>query len=115
MRSQCTTAAFTLWTAPSGPYPRVLTRPQTEPFMQFVFLGSHLCSYQTSPCGLALAFGWQLSLSHATGRILRQATSTPQAHAHIGLTQRHAGDSALRAAADVDHPRARSRARTPAL
>jgi hypothetical protein len=42
MSFQCATAAFTLSAGPEGLRHLVLTRPRTEPSMQFVFLGSHL-------------------------------------------------------------------------
>jgi hypothetical protein len=42
---QCTTAAFTLSPVPGGLCHLVLTRPETEPFMWFVSVGSHLCAW----------------------------------------------------------------------
>lgn len=44
MRFRCTIAAFTLSAGSLGLRCVVRTRPQTEPSMRFVFLGSHLCS-----------------------------------------------------------------------
>ena len=44
MSLQCAAAAFTLSAGPGGLCHLVLTRPQTGPSMQFVFLDSHLCA-----------------------------------------------------------------------
>ena len=44
MNCQCTTAAFTLSPVPGGLRHLVLTRPETEPSMRFLFVGSHLCA-----------------------------------------------------------------------
>jgi hypothetical protein len=57
MSFQCATAAFTLSAGPDGLRHLVLTRPQTEPSMRFVFLGSHLCaraSFRQALAGLPL-------------------------------------------------------------
>ena len=44
MSSRCTTAGFTLPAVPDGLRCLVPTRPQTEPSMRFLFVGSHLCA-----------------------------------------------------------------------
>jgi hypothetical protein len=44
MNVQCTTAAFTLSPVPGGLRHLVLTRPETEPSMRFLSVGSHLCA-----------------------------------------------------------------------
>ena len=44
MNFQRTTAAFTLSPAPGGFRHHVLTHPETEPSMRFLFVGSHLCT-----------------------------------------------------------------------
>ena len=43
MNSACTAAAFTLSAVSVGLCHEVLTRPQTEPSMQFLSVGSHVC------------------------------------------------------------------------
>jgi len=43
-RYRCTTAAFTLPTVTMGLGHPVLTRPRAGPSMQFLFVGSHLCT-----------------------------------------------------------------------
>ena len=48
MNSRCTTAAFTLSPVPGGLRHLVLTRPETEPSMRFLFVGSH--RYGLLPC-----------------------------------------------------------------
>ena len=57
MNCQCTTAAFTLSPVPGGLRHLVLTRPETEPSMRFLSVGSHLCaraSFRQSLAGLPL-------------------------------------------------------------
>jgi hypothetical protein len=57
MSLQCATAAFTLSAGPGGLRHLVLTRPQTEPSMRFLFVGSHLCaraSFRQALAGLPL-------------------------------------------------------------
>jgi hypothetical protein len=44
MNYPCTTAAFTLSAVSGGLRHEVLTRPQTEPSMQFLSVGSHVCT-----------------------------------------------------------------------
>ena len=53
MNFPCTTAAFTLPPAPDGLRHLVLTRPGTEPSMQFLSVGSHLCAQASSRHPLA--------------------------------------------------------------
>jgi hypothetical protein len=57
MSLQRATATFTLSTGPGGLRHLVLTRPETEPSMRFLFVGSHLCARapsdkpsRTCPC-----------------------------------------------------------------
>ena len=54
---QCATAAFTLSPVPGGLCHLVLTRPETEPSMRFLSVGSHLCaraSFRPPLAGLPL-------------------------------------------------------------
>jgi hypothetical protein len=54
---RCTTAAFTLSPVPGGLCHLVLTRPETEPSMRFLSVGSHLCapaSFRPPLAGLPL-------------------------------------------------------------
>lgn len=53
-----TTAAFTLSPAPGALCHLVLTRPETEPTVQFLYVGSHLCARTSirKPCPRELAF-----------------------------------------------------------
>jgi hypothetical protein len=54
---QCTTAAFTLSPVPGGLRHLVLTRPETEPSIRFLSVGSHLCaraSFRPPLAGLPL-------------------------------------------------------------
>jgi len=57
MNSRCTTAAFTLSPVPGGLRHLALTRPETEPSMRFLSVGSHLCalaSFRPPLAGLPL-------------------------------------------------------------
>ena len=57
MNFQRTTAAFTLSPVPGGFRHLVLTHPETEPSMRFLFVGSHLCapaSFEHPLAGLPL-------------------------------------------------------------
>ena len=57
MNCQCTTAAFTLSPVAGGLRHLVLTRPETEPSMRFLSVGSHLCaraSFRPPLAGLPL-------------------------------------------------------------
>ena len=53
MNSRCTTAALTLSPVPGGLRHLVLTRPETEPSMRFLSVGSHLCARASSRQTLA--------------------------------------------------------------
>jgi hypothetical protein len=48
MNCRCTTAAFTLSPVPGRLRHLVLTRPETEPSMRFLSVGSHLCARASS-------------------------------------------------------------------
>ena len=90
MNCQCTTAAFTLSPVPGGLRHLVLTRPETEPSMRFLFDGSHLCTRASFRPPLAkrpLPSASSCVCPTRTDQVLLQGTFTPSVHAHVGRTQ----------------------------
>jgi hypothetical protein len=92
MNYRCTTAAFTLSPVPGGLCHQVLTCPETEPSMRFLFVGSHLCARASFRPPLA-----RRPLPSASSCICPegqtrysyrglQGTFTPSVHVHVGRT-----------------------------
>jgi hypothetical protein len=96
MSFQCATAAFTLSAGPGGLRHLVLTRPQTEPSMRFLSVGSHFCawaSFRQALAGLPLPSASSYPESISSYRGLSPHKLMPMSGVHRAM-QRTRGTAA---------------------